>query len=159
MSHSPRDRVIGWILVAIQAGLIGGIVLVPRDAAFDGGASIDWLSWLLIGVAGLLGVWALRHLGSGLTPLPLPNGSVDLITSGPYRWMRHPIYTAVMVGMSGIALRTRSWVPLALAAALVVFLGLKSRWEERHLEAGFPGYSDYAETTARFVPIRRPKRD
>jgi len=139
--------------------LIGGIVLVPRDAVFDGGVGIDGLSWLLIGVAGLLAAWALRHLGSGLTPLPLPNGSVDLITSGPYRWMRHPIYTAVMVGMSGIALRTRSWVPLALTAALVAFLGLKARWEERHLETGFPGYAEYAKTTARFVPIRRPKGD
>jgi protein-S-isoprenylcysteine O-methyltransferase Ste14 len=156
--HSRRDTVIGWFLVGIQFGFIGAIVLVPRDSAFDGGAAIDAISWALIAAAGLLGVWGFRHLGSGLTPLPLPNGAVDLVTSGPYRWMRHPIYTAVIVGMAGIALRTRTPVVIGLAIGLALFLSLKARWEERHLRAEFPGYPEYASRTGMFLPLRLPER-
>lgn len=156
--HSRRDIVIGWILVGIQGAFIAAIVVVPRDAAFDGGALVDVAAGALIAAAALLGLWGFRHLGSGLTPLPLPNGAVDLVTSGPYRWIRHPIYTAVIVGMAGIALRTRTPLVMGLAGGLGVFLWLKARWEERHLRDGFPGYADYARRTAMFLPIRPPRR-
>jgi protein-S-isoprenylcysteine O-methyltransferase Ste14 len=158
MNHSRRDTLIGWALVGIQLLFIGAIVLVPRDAAFDGGVATDGAAWALIGLAGMLGVWGFRHLGDGLTPLPLPNGAVDLVTSGPYRWMRHPIYTAVMVGMGGIALRTRTPLVIAIAVGLAAFLWFKARWEEGHLRDGFPGYVEYAHRTAMFVPLRPPRR-
>jgi protein-S-isoprenylcysteine O-methyltransferase Ste14 len=158
MHHSRRDTHIGWILVGIQFAFIAAIVLVPRDAAFDGGIAIDIAAAVLVGAAALLGVWGFRHLGDGLTPLPLPNGAVDLVTSGPYRWMRHPIYTAVIAGMGGIALRTRTPIVITIAIGLGVFLWLKARWEEGHLREGFPGYADYARDTSMFVPLRLPGR-
>lgn len=157
--HSRRDTIIGWALVALQFGFIAAVVLLPRDAAFDGGVAVDVFAWALVAVAGVLGLWGFRHLGSGLTPLPLPNGAVGLVTSGPYRWMRHPIYTAVMIGMIGVAVRTRSILPMTAAVGLVVFLNLKARWEETHLVAGFDGYAGYAARTARFLPLRRPEGD
>jgi protein-S-isoprenylcysteine O-methyltransferase Ste14 len=159
MSHSRRDTIIGWSLVAIQGLLIVGVVVVPRHPVWDGGRAVDATAWALIALGAILGAWGFVHLGSGLTPLPLPNGAVELITSGPYRMMRHPIYTAVMVGMSGIALTTRTPIAMAIAAGLIVFLNAKARWEERHLRIAFAGYQEYAHTTARFVPLRWPDRD
>jgi protein-S-isoprenylcysteine O-methyltransferase Ste14 len=159
MAHSRRDTVTGWILVGVQFAFIAAIVLVPRDAAFDGGRAVDIVAWGLITVAVALGLWGFRHLGDGLTPLPLPNGSVDLVTSGPYGWIRHPIYTAVIIGMAGIAIRSRTPAALGLAVGLAVFLGLKARWEETHLRAEFPGYSEYTDTTSMFVPLRPRSRD
>lgn len=156
--HSRRDTLIGWGLVAIQLAFIAAIVLVPRDAAFDGGVIIDIAASALIATAALLGLWGFRHLGSGLTPLPLPNGAVDLVTVGPYRWVRHPIYTAVVLGMAGIALRTRTPLAIGLAAGLAVFLWLKARWEEQHLRDEFDGYEAYAKTTSMFLPTRLPDR-
>lgn len=152
--HSRHDRLIAWILVLIQFGFIAAIVLVPRDPAFDGGPIVDVVAWGLVIVAGVLGLWAFRHLGDGLTPVPLPNGSVDLITTGPYRWVRHPMYSAVIVGMAGIALRTRTPVAIGLALGLALFLWSKTQWEERHLREGFDGYTAYAASTPRFLPLR-----
>lgn len=154
MQHSTRDTMIGWALVAIQGAFIAAIVLLPRRPAFDGGTAVDLIAAALVGGGGLLGLWGFRHLGRGLTPTPLPNGAVDLVTSGPYRWVRHPIYTAVMAAMAGIALRTRSLGPMLAAGGLVAFLAAKARWEERHLLAGFEGYAAYAARTPRFVAIR-----
>lgn len=159
MNHTRRDIAIAWVLVGIQFLFIGAIVLVPRDAAFDGGVAVDIAAWVLVGFAALLGVWGFRNLGDGLTPLPLPNGAVELVTSGPYRWIRHPIYAAVIVGMAGIALRTRTPLAIGLVAGLAVFLWLKARWEEGHLRTGFPGYEGYAAATAMFLPIRPRNRD
>lgn len=154
MNHTRRDTITGWILVAIQGALIVGIVFAPRNPMFDGGRGVDAAAWGLIGVGAVLGLWGFLHLGDGLTPLPLPNGAVGLVTSGPYRIMRHPIYTAVMLGMAGIAFRTRSPIPIGLAVVLMVYLGLKARWEERHLLSRFDGYASYAATTPRFLPLR-----
>jgi protein-S-isoprenylcysteine O-methyltransferase Ste14 len=66
--------------------------------------------------------------------------------------VRHPIYTAVMVGVAGIALRSRTPIVLGMAALLVVFLGLKARWEERHLAEAFAEYETYRARTGRFLP-------
>jgi protein-S-isoprenylcysteine O-methyltransferase Ste14 len=106
----------------------------------------------LIFAALILGLWAARWLGKGLTPLPLPNGRVDLVTAGPYRWVRHPMYTAVMSGMGGVALTSGSWWSAGAWLALVVLFAFKARWEEHHLAASFPGYGDYQTRTGRFIP-------
>jgi protein-S-isoprenylcysteine O-methyltransferase Ste14 len=153
MDHARRDEIIGWVLVAVQAVLIAAVILLPRDAAWDGPGWLEAAAWAAIAIAAVLGTWSALHLGTGLTPLPLPNGAVDLVTRGPYRWIRHPIYTAVSLGVGAIAIRTRTPMVIATAAALILFLAFKARWEERHLMRVFPGYEDYAARTGRFVPL------
>lgn len=152
VAYSGRDRLVAYSLVAAQAILIAGIVLVPerRDWPLPEAARIA--AWTVVGLALAVGLWAAKWLGVGLTALPLPNGRVQLITNGPYRWVRHPIYSAVMLGMAAVAVMARSAAAAALAVALVVLLEVKSRWEERHLTASFPGYAAYREVTGRFVP-------
>ncbi|OFW65975.1 MAG: hypothetical protein A2Z12_02090 [Actinobacteria bacterium RBG_16_68_21] len=152
MTHSPRDRTVAYAFVAIQAALIAGVVLVPERSDWPLPPIAHAAAWMLIALAGALGLWAAKWLGAGLTALPLPNGRVELVTHGPYRWVRHPMYSAVMVGMAGVAWMARSVVAAVLAGALIVLFAGKSRWEERHLVAGFPGYDQYRETTGRFVP-------
>jgi protein-S-isoprenylcysteine O-methyltransferase Ste14 len=62
------------------------------------------------------------------------------------------MYTAVIIGMGGIAVRSGSWWSAAAWLALVVLLTAKSYWEERHLVTAFPGYPEYQKRTGRFVP-------
>jgi len=152
MPPSRRDRTIAYALVAAQAGLIAGVLLMPErhDWPLPGAARIA--VWIVFGAAGALGLWAAKWLGRGLTALPLPNGRTDLVVRGPYRWVRHPIYTAVMAGTAGVVGSTRSWPAAAVGAGLVVLFGFKARWEERHLAVAFPGYTDYGRRTGRFVP-------
>lgn len=121
--------------------------------AWDGLAVLSAIGWTGIGAALILGIWGSLHLGRGAdTPLPLPNGATELVTRGPYRWIRHPLYTAVIIGTAGIALRSRTPVVIAAAIGLAAFLAAKARWEERHLRTAFAGYADYAGKTGRFVP-------
>ena len=147
-----RDRMTAWGLVAVQAVLIVAIVIIPRRHAWGDITLVNIGALTAIGLAAILGLWSAWHLGRGLTPLPLPNGAVDLVVHGPYRWVRHPIYTAVITGMAGIALRSRTPIVIGLAGALAVFLALKARWEEIHLQAAFPGYLEYQSRTGRLLP-------
>jgi protein-S-isoprenylcysteine O-methyltransferase Ste14 len=147
-------RTTAWLLVTAQFVLIGAVVLGPGEH-WAVSTMLRLASWVLVAIAGALGVWAARWLGKGLTPLPLPNGQTDLVTSGPYRWVRHPMYSAVIIGMSGIALRSGSWWSAAAWLGLVALLAFKSRWEEGHLVAAFSGYAEYRKRTGRFVPTAR----
>jgi protein-S-isoprenylcysteine O-methyltransferase Ste14 len=76
-----------------------------------------------------------------------------VVTSGPYRWVRHPIYAAVLYFVWSAAIDVRS--PQALAAAAVVTAGAAVRMyaEERLLLRQYPEYAGYRERTARVIPF------
>ena len=97
-------------------------------------------------------VFALRRVIQ-IAPAPKEGGS--LVTSGIYRWFRHPIYTAMLLEVFGLfLLNPRVFVGLA-AVAFAVFLFLKVRFEERLLSERYEGYTDYSARTFGLVPLRR----
>lgn len=149
---TTHDQLTAWLLVATQAALIAGVVIAPGDPAWGENTVTTVIGGAAIATAGVVGLWAIARLGRGLTPSPLPNGAVELVTRGPYRWIRHPIYTAVVIGMGGVALHSRTPAPILMAVVLAVFLAFKARWEERHLRETFDGYEGYGARTGRFVP-------
>ena len=135
------------LLVALQFLLIATIA-VRVEPSRAGLASV------LLLVAGLaLGAWALSANRPGnfnIRPDPKPGGS--LVTRGPYRWVRHPMYLAVMVFMAafcvaGDALQWAAW------AALLGVLVAKAVREERELPLVHPGYADYRARTRAILPL------
>ena len=144
-------RVVAWSFVIAQFGLIAAIVLLSGDH-WEVGPLLVVIGSVLVLTGLVLGIWAARWLGKGLTPLPLPNGRVDLITGGPYARVRHPMYSAVLLGMAGVALVRGSWWGVAAWVALVLLLTAKSRWEEHRLLEVFTNYAEYRERAGRFVP-------
>jgi protein-S-isoprenylcysteine O-methyltransferase Ste14 len=137
----------GILLVAIAAAGVlgpawtGGI----RVATSVGGA-------LLI-VSGLtLAVLGTRDLQGALTPFPHPRADADLVETGVYRLVRHPIYGGLVVAAVGWSLLTASPAALAGAVLLLGFFELKSRREEAWLEGRFPGYAMYRARTRRLIP-------
>ncbi len=75
-----------------------------------------------------------------------------LVTAGPYRFIRHPIYTAVcLFGWAGVVAH---WSPLNALLGVLLFLGALARMlcEERLLPETYPEYRDYARTTKRMIP-------
>ena len=137
-----------FVLVALQLSLIAAIAL-PFGAA-------DWsaLATTLVAAAIALGLWALTANRPGnfnIRPEPRPGGR--LVTSGPYRYVRHPMYLAVLLGMLGFcAGYATPWRWVALAA-LAIVLAIKAGVEERSMAARHPDYGGYARGTKRIVPF------
>ncbi|HMO66592.1 MAG TPA: methyltransferase, partial [Verrucomicrobiota bacterium] len=102
-----------------------------------------------------LGVRGVRDLGRHRTPFPRPRPDAELVTTGIYARLRHPLYAAVIVLGLAWALLWRSWPALVLAVVQVPFFDAKARAEERRLRERFPGYVDYARRVGRFLPRRR----
>ena len=114
----------------------------------------DRLQWLAISALGVIvGLYTLAHnkLGNfGIYPEPIPDAC--LITTGPYRWIRHPMYTSLLLFMLGIALYKHAWPNyLGMALLALAILG-KMRREEVHLHLKFADYSDYVKRTHRLIP-------
>jgi len=146
-----RDRGVGWVLAQF---VLMGVVVVSWLAARDLPSSALVVVGAALGVAGVvLGGWAAATLGSSLTPFPRPKPDGELVTSGPFAFVRHPIYTALLLFFAGGSLLFERWALLGVAA-LAVLWTLKARVEERHLARAFPAYADYRRRVrARFVPL------
>ncbi len=143
----------GWVV--IQAVLL--LVVAATGVLGPAWTGVLRTATSLLGVGGIalglvLAARGIRDLGSALTPLPHPLPDADLVTTGVYGLVRHPIYGGLVVASVGWGLLTAS--PAALLAAVVLwgFFELKSRREEVWLAARFAGYAAYRARTRRLIP-------
>jgi protein-S-isoprenylcysteine O-methyltransferase Ste14 len=135
-----------------QLAALGGTWLVSA-LAFQPPAPGAWwvpvLSSVLL-VAGMAcAIVALLTLGRSFGILPEARG---LVTSGPYRYVRHPLYTAEAVAILGVLLPVLSPLSLAIYVLFLALQALRTRYEEEVLRAAFPQYDAYRRTTWRFIP-------
>ena len=150
-SLGPRGE--GWVLIQ-------GVLLVVIAAAGTVGPAWAGGIRLVTSIAGGLLIAAglalaglgMRDLRGALTPLPYPRAETELVETGVYRLVRHPIYGGLGVAAVGWGLLSASPVALAGAGVLLVFFELKSRREEAWLEHRFAGYAAYRLRTRRLIP-------
>ncbi len=146
--------------------LLAGIFLIAAAPQFF--ARWPWLSIHVLpwntdtywcGVAPLVAglaftVWARVHLGRNWSGIVTLKQGHELVRSGPYRWVRHPIYTGLIIAFLGTAVAynaLRCFVGVALIAASFV---RKLHVEERFMRAQFgEEYSRYAASTAALLPL------
>ncbi|AMV33145.1 Isoprenylcysteine carboxyl methyltransferase (ICMT) family protein [Pirellula sp. SH-Sr6A] len=156
----PRDT-IGFFL-AIQSCTL---LLVASTAAYMiYPTSVAWASlpipslvrWvgMLVGLPAIaLFIWSLRHLGKSLTGTASVRSGGELVTSGPYHWVRHPYYVATAGLMTGVCLLAANGLLALGCALLLVLLAARLPQEEQALrEAYGERYAKYAEQTGRFFP-------
>lgn len=136
------------VFVAIQFICLGIIALTGPLIA----RQPLWLAVELIGAA--LALWTLWTWRLGrFNVLPDVLAGARLVTSGPYRFIRHPMYAALLLGSLGLVgnaptpLRVGTWVVL-----LTDFI-LKLSYEEQLLAARFPEYTAYQQTSKRLIPL------
>lgn len=146
----------GWALVTAQGALFAAIVAWPAQwGPSVGGSRVGGAILVGLAVAGV--VAAAWFLGRALTPLPESNGA-GLAAHGVYRWVRHPMYTAVLLGAVGVAMWRGELMVWVWTLVLGVLFEAKSRYEERHLVATYAGYAEYAARTGKFLPGVAPRR-
>ncbi len=141
-------------------GMVGTIVYVidPSWMAWSSAPLPIWLRWsgVVLGVvAGLLLTVTFRTLGKNLTDTVVTRAKHVLVTSGPYRWVRHPFYVAFLLAVTANSLVAANWF-LALTGGIAFgLIALRTRTEEQNLIKRFgEKYLAYMERTGRFFPKR-----
>jgi protein-S-isoprenylcysteine O-methyltransferase Ste14 len=147
-----------WYVV-VQVGLFLLVVFGPRT--WPGWpawvAPFTWLGWmlgLLIGaLGGLLALAGVFGLGTNLTAVPHPKDDAVLVTTGPYSFVRHPIYSGLIFAALGWALLVNGWLTLAYTLILFIFFDIKSRREEQWLREKYADYAAYQQRVHKLIPF------
>jgi protein-S-isoprenylcysteine O-methyltransferase Ste14 len=141
-SHTGVAAALGAQAVTILLGVVAG------DSTFSGAALL--VADVLLAGGLLFAIASLAFLGRCFGILPDVRG---LVTRGPYRLVRHPLYLGELTALLGIAIGTDRWllaVPLWLVCVALQIV--RTGYEERSLRAEFPEYGPYAARTKRLIP-------
>jgi protein-S-isoprenylcysteine O-methyltransferase Ste14 len=126
--------------------LVTSVVLFPhRQLSFAAGV----ISTILLLAGNTMAVYVVTHLGRSFSIMPEARG---LVTSGLYRYIRHPLYLTEMIASIGIVIQFLSiWTALILVVQ-IAFQLRRMRNEEVVLTETFPEYAAYRKKTARIIP-------
>jgi protein-S-isoprenylcysteine O-methyltransferase Ste14 len=133
--------------------LLAILVAAPLEVAVLGGAVVGRVAGLVAFVVGVvLYRVAGRALGDALSPFTQPRFGAPLVTRGPYRYLRHPMYLGQMLVAVGAPLLVGARLTLVPALADVLLLGYRMLRDEEALARTFPEYTRYAARTKRILP-------
>jgi protein-S-isoprenylcysteine O-methyltransferase Ste14 len=141
----------GTLLVALQFGLL--LLLAALAAPNVWRAIVPVGALMLLGVSVALAAWTLMHNRLGNFNIrPTPKNWGVLVTSGPYQWIRHPMYSSVLLGAGALAWTANAAAGWLAWFALALILLVKSILEERWMREQHAGYTAYALQSKRFLP-------
>ena len=130
------------------------IGLDARYHASDVAVALRVLGWAMLILSSGFIMWVMRENSFAIPVVKLQaERGHRVVSTGPYAWVRHPMYTATILFFVGAPLLLGSWWGVAMAPLFVVLFAIRTRIEERALIAGLPGYADYtARVRYRLVP-------
>jgi len=144
---------------------IGGLVLWfspivylinPHWMAWSKLGLPEWARWLgvALGIVCVFGVyWLFSSIGTGITPTSGTRTEHKLVTSGPYRWIRHPLYTFGASLFVAFGLMADNWFIALLGMITFVLMAVRTPKEEANLIQKFGDeYREYMKRTGRFLP-------
>jgi len=152
-NHSFVSRGGIWVLAQVLVMLLAFVIpvwlgrghLIPAGWVPMGGVAVTLLG-------ALLAVWGFASLGKALTPFPKPLADATLCRQGAYRFMRHPMYTSVMLVSLGWALWWLCEIGVLYVLVVAFFFDRKAAYEERWLRQKYNEYADYAREVKKFTP-------
>ena len=116
----------------------------------------DWARWLgvALGLLCVLGIyWLFSSIGSGITPTSATRRQHTLVTSGPYRWVRHPLYTVGSSLFISFGMMADNWFIAGLGILAFIGMAIRTPKEEANLIDKFGDeYREYMKHTGRFFP-------
>lgn len=150
-------RVVRWLVLPVWLGITGAWLVAPDSMTAFYLPYPAWLRWSGVGVtlaALALLIWVHETLGRFFSPFLRIRADHELVTEGPYRRVRHPMYTSFLMLLAGYALITANLLfTVALGVMLFVVMIHRTPREEAMLSARFgPAWDDYRARTGALLP-------
>ena len=145
------------LILVLGLAILIWFITVGLDKRFHwSDMSIAWqtlgLVLLVLSSAFIAWVFNENSFASAMVRLQSERGH-RVISTGPYAFVRHPMYSGAVLFLVGIPLLLGSWWGTAMSPTFVILFGIRTRIEEKTLTAGLPDYSDYAARVRyRLVP-------
>ena len=120
--------------------------------------SLEFLSWfknvgLIATIIGFIVLAiAILQLNKNLSPFPTPKADAVLIQNGLYTWVRHPIYSGILIMFFGYGIYQASLYKLFITLIIWILFYFKTQYEELQLKQKFPDYSNFKQSRGRFFP-------
>ncbi len=138
----------GKILVTIQFTCLALLMMETNWLA------LPWWSFLILGISGFLAFWAMYVMKPGnfnVVPYPVETGV--MVTHGPYRVIRHPMYTSIFIFALALLTGQFDYYKIIISVILVADLIVKMIFEESLLCKSYPEYKSYMMKTKRVIPF------
>lgn len=146
-----------WVLA--QMALLAVYIVVPSYQPLHPADVPPGWRYGTMALAGGIALWAglllskgLLDLGHNLTPLPYPREDGHLVQTGVYGWVRHSLYSGLILGTFALGLWQFSLSHLAISFALFGVLNAKANQEEVWLQERYPEYQDYRQRVKKLIP-------
>lgn len=109
---------------------------------------------LVTGLGVFIGIWAIVEQKPGnFNITPTNKNGAQLIQSGPYKYVRHPMYLSIIIALAPLVIMHFNWIRMATALILVTVLVLKLEYEERQLIRHFQQFVHYKSKTWKLIPF------
>jgi len=141
-----------WALVTAQFVFLILLGFLPYGSLWPRGIATVVIGLVLVALGVGIALAAGATLGRTLTPSPIPKADGQLVTGGVFAFVRHPIYSGLLVLGLGLVVIGASVLHLLAWVALLAVLMTKARFEERMLADQYPDYRAYAARVGRLVP-------
>lgn len=158
LSHSDSDMSlgVGWVIAQGALFVFFFMALISGDTVSGvPGLILAQVMGLILALAGaLLSMWSLMQHGWRVSPFPRPVDGAQLVEGGPYRYVRHPMYSGIVLFTLGVGLAYANPVVLLTSFTFLVFFMAKTGREEEMLVATVSGYRGYrSDVPWRLIPF------
>ncbi|TGP26329.1 MULTISPECIES: isoprenylcysteine carboxylmethyltransferase family protein [unclassified Mesorhizobium] len=154
-TQTAADKILLSILLL---GIFGWLALMGLDFRF-GWSTVSLWAQVIGALILLVGIWICyltmleNSFAAPVVKIQNERGQ-KVITTGPYSYVRHPMYAGAILYFAGTALLLGSWLGLVLVPVFILLLAIRTFIEEKTLRTGLQGYDDYAANVRyRLIPM------
>ncbi len=142
------DWYLAWLMVFIQFAMLGLLLFTGPVLP------TNWWVALIMIIGAFLGLWSIYTLRLGnLNIAPHVREGGTMIAKGPYRFIRHPMYTGLILISWALVGNLPTIARILFALTLTISLIIKLHIEEQYLRMSFPSYSEYIAKTKKLIPF------
>jgi len=136
------------ILVFIQFACLALLAIVTSWPA------LEWWVIVLLAISGILAFWAMAVMRIGnFNVVPDPVAGGNMVSRGPYKLIRHPMYTSIIIFAMALLAGQFDYIKLCVSLVLITDLIVKMKFEETLLYNHYADYKEYMKTTKRVIPF------